>query len=126
MLSVQPEDMTTPIDFRTGKNTWGHSLHASTFSAPIFPYPWDKSTRRYTFLCHTSQFPNLERKVLWSGCYGDVEGVIVDYRNLGNPKDMWEVTVQIGMPGPQPLKSRLLEALYRLSAKLTGANTPPR
>ena len=105
LLRLHPEDTSKPIDFREGR--WGHQLHASTFRGlpPLKARRWSwlpwlrvaepVSTRRISFMCHTSDTPEIGREVIWTTATGDRTGKIYDVDFCRDPRDMMTLKVVI-------------------------------
>lgn len=97
--------MTGTIDFRRGR--WGHCIHASTFTiAPrLKRVGWlpkwlrrkePESVARYSFLCHTSDHIEEGVTILWLNAKGETrQGVVYDWKCLGDPRDMFKVFVLV-------------------------------
>lgn len=93
-----------PVDFR-GPARWGHALH--TFSWTILGRPrrawWDlwarykdhrDNVRRHSVLVH-AQGIRLGVTVIWESASGPLYGRIVEVDPMGDPDDMYEITIEV-------------------------------
>lgn len=94
------------LDFRTGKNGWGHRLHTGTWRSLGRPRRawWDfaarsrdrrDDARQHSFMIHAQGRVAVGMKVLWTAADGDVIGTIVEVDPCGNPRDMYSVVVEV-------------------------------
>lgn len=55
----------------------------------------DENVRRYSFLCHSSHYPQVGMKVIWKTEQGDRQGVIYKIEPCWDPKDMFKLFVVV-------------------------------
>lgn len=118
-------DPPTELDFRQGKNMWGHAIHSGTFrqderpAITLEPYPWWKpgykrdlaalnaaadaqdaadNARYYSFMAHSMYDPRIGMTVVWTGEQGDVRGTIYGYERARNVDDMFTLKVKVTGP----------------------------
>lgn len=99
--AVLTRSPTDTLDFR--KEGWGHKIHTSTFrQIEVKKTLMDKLLRRQprkrvSFIAHSSHYPIVGQKVIWTGEHGDVEGVLYEYDLMhnNNPKDQFKLYVEI-------------------------------
>ena len=86
------------IDFT--KTMWGHNIHASTYREQPKrkkKYLWSKpdTASRRSFMVHTSDKVFIGEKVQWKAADGIITGVIYDFHQCSDPRDMYTLYVEL-------------------------------
>ena len=90
------------LDYRTGKNGWGHAMHAETMREVIpeglFVRWKDRMQKSYRVqvMIHSQKCPKTGDDFLWSAKAGhDVLAKVYAVDRLGDPRDIYTVFLRI-------------------------------
>lgn len=89
------------LDFRSGRNSWGHAIHGNTFGPESAPSlierlrDWWDGAYRASVLCHHPHKPVPGDVVQWTAARGDCWGEIYRVETVLDPNDMHKIFLRI-------------------------------